>query len=332
MLVAGDRRSLRLCPAHFMMAKDGITVAQSIASRRESALAAWRNLTSPERSRLGAYAVYLAVLTLLLIQPLVRLAFHAAHSDLHSHILLVPAISAYLLFLRLGSPAKPFNTSILGAALLGSMGVAALASRSHWLAALSFNDGLALAALAFVCLIAAGGFLFLGSHWMKTAAFPLAFLLFMVPLPDAAVDWLEKASMLASADAAAMYFRLTGTTVFREGQIFELPGIVLRVAQECSGIRSSWVLFITSLLASHVFLRTPWRRAVLVAFVIPLGILRNGFRILVIGLLCIHVGPHMIHSPIHHQGGPLFFALSLIPLSLLLWWLRRQEQQRKLPT
>jgi exosortase C (VPDSG-CTERM-specific) len=177
----------------------------------------------------------------------------------------------------------------------------------------------------------AGGFLFLGSRWIATKAFPVAFLMFMIPLPDAAVNWLETASMLASADAAALYFELAGTPLVRDDTVFALPGIVLRVGQECSGIRSSWVLFITSLLASHLFLNTQWRRIVLVAFVIPLGILRNGFRILVIGLLCVHVGPHMIDSVIHHRGGPFFFALSLIPLFLLLWWLRRQEQRPKLP-
>jgi exosortase len=165
---------------------------------------------------------------------------------------------------------------------------------------------------------------------MSAAAFPVAFLIFMVPLPDAAVDWLERASVIASAEATAVYFRLTGTPVLRDGTVFALPGIVLQVAQECSGIRSSWVLFITSLVASHVFLKTRWRKFVLVAFVIPLGILRNGFRILVIGLLCVHVGPGMIDSPIHHRGGPLFFVLSLFPLFLLLWWLRRQEQRLKL--
>jgi exosortase/archaeosortase family protein len=116
----------------------------------------------------------------------------------------------------------------------------------------------------------------------------------------------------------------------RHGTVFELPGIVLRVAQECSGIRSSWVLFITGLLASHLFLRTRWRRVALVAFLIPLGILRNGFRIFVIGMLCVHIGPWMIDSPLHHQGGPIFFALSLVPLFLLLLWLRRQER-RSLP-
>ena len=117
--------------------------------------------------------------------------------------------------------------------------------------------------------------------------------------------------------------------MLRDGTIFQLPGIVIEVAQECSGIRSSWVLFITSILASYLFLQSPWRRVLLVAFVIPLGIARNGFRILVIGLLCVHVGPQMINSVIHRQGGPLFFALSLIPLFLLLWWLRRAERRVK---
>ena len=117
--------------------------------------------------------------------------------------------------------------------------------------------------------------------------------------------------------------------MFRQGQVFVLPGIDLEVARECSGIRSTWVLLITSLLASYLFLQNPWRRAVLVAAVIPLGILRNGFRVLVIGLLCVHEGPHMIDSIVHKRGGPFFFALSLIPLFLLAWWLRRKEVKVK---
>jgi hypothetical protein len=42
-------------------------------------------------------------------------------------------------------------------------------------------------------------------------------------------------------------------------------------------------------------------------------------------MLCVHIGPGMINSIIHRRGGPIFFALSLIPLFLLLWWLRRGE-------
>jgi len=190
---------------------------------------------------------------------------------------------------------------------------------------LSHNDYLALLALAFVCLVTAGGFIFLGRRWMAAAAFPLAFLLFMIPLPDRVVDTLEKASLYASADAANAFFVTFGTPVLRDGVFFQLPGIVLEVAQECSGIRSSWVLFITSVLASHLFLASPWRRAVLVAFVVPLAIVRNGFRIFTIALFCVHMGPHMVDSFIHKRGGPIFFALSLIPLFLLLFWLRRGE-------
>ena len=295
------------------------------------AWATWRDLPHPQRSRVGGCVGYIVFLTLLFLQPLTRLMWYAAQSDLHSHILLVPLIAGYLLCLQRGRLPVADRGSIAGTVTLSGIGIAALAAAIGWRGSLSINDGLALMALAFVSFAAAGGFLFLGSKWMAAAAFLIAFLVFMVPLPDAAVDWLEKASMLASAETAARYFDVAGTPLVRHGTVFELPGIVLQVAQECSGIRSSWVLFITSLLASHVFLRTRWRRLVLVAFVIPLGILRNGFRILVIGLLCVHVGPHMIDSTIHHQGGPFFFALSLVPLSLLLWWLRRQEQRLNLP-
>ena len=292
--------------------------------------AAWRELPRPQRTRVGAYAGFLVLLTLLFIQPLAKLVLYAAQSDLHSHILLIPFITGYLLYIRRGQRAA-HRSSIAGAATVGAIGIAALAARIWWRGSLSINDGLALMALAFISFAAAGGFLFLGSKWMASRAFPVAFLIFMVPLPDAAVNWLENASALASAEAAALYFSLAGTPMFRHGTVFELRGIVLQVAQECSGIRSSSVLFIAGLLASHVFLRTRWRRIVLVAFVIPLGILRNGFRIFVIGLLCINIGPHMIDSPIHHHGGPLFFGLSLVPLFLLLWWLRRQEQRVTLP-
>jgi exosortase len=147
----------------------------------------------------------------------------------------------------------------------------------------------------------------------------------MVPMPDAMADALETASQYASAEVANVFFQLSGTPILRAGRIFQLPNITIEVAQECSGIRSSWVLLMTSILAANLFLKTSWRRIVLVAFIIPLGILRNGFRILVIGLLCVNLGPQMIHSPIHTRGGPVFFVLSLIPLLLLLWWLRKSE-------
>jgi exosortase C (VPDSG-CTERM-specific) len=281
---------------------------------------------SSRSSRLIGFIASAILLTAAFGHTLAALAKYAASMDLHSHILLIPFISAYLIFIRREQLPTEYVSSPSWTALLLVGGLAALLAAVGPLRAdPSQNDSLSLTALSFVCLLAAEGFLFLGRKWMAATAFPFAFLIFMVPLPGGMVEWLETASQLASTEAAALFFSITGTPVLRDGTVFQLPGIIIQVAQECSGIRSSWVLFITSILASNLFLKSSWRRAVLVSLVIPLAILRNGFRILVIGLLCVHVGPQMIHSAIHHQGGPIFFALSLIPLFLLLWWLRRGE-------
>jgi exosortase C (VPDSG-CTERM-specific) len=263
------------------------------------------------------------VLTAAFALPLARLMAFAASSDLHSHVLLVPAVSAYLLRDRWRRLPQPGASHGMLAAVCGLAGAVALVLACS--ATLGPDNTHSLFALSYVSLLAACGYYFMGAEWMRAAAFPFAFLLFLVPLPDGAVDWLERASVVGSTDATEIYYRIFGTPYLRRDVIFELPTITLRVAQECSGIRSSWVLFITSILAANMFLRTTWRRIALVAFVIPLAILRNGFRIFVLSELCIRIGPHMIDSVIHHRGGPIFFALSLIPLFGLLWWLRRGE-------
>jgi len=303
------------------------------APRVIGVLARWRNLNLSERSRLLGCLGFIALLIVVFFNPLLSLVVYAAKTDLDSHILLVPFISAYLIYIRRKQLPKDY-IFVPGLAMVPLVaGLAAFAA--GWglrmsVSSFSHNDFLSLMALSFICFLAAGGFLFLGRSWMAAAAFPVAFLIFMVPLPDRAVDCLETAFKLASAEAAALFFNISSTPVLRDGLVFQLPGVTIEVAQECSGIHSSWVLFITSLLASYLFLKSPWRRAALVALVIPLGILRNGFRVFVIGTLCVRQGPQMIHSAIHTRGGPLFFVLSLVPLSLFLWWLRRAEANKEI--
>lgn len=157
--------------------------------------------------------------------------------------------------------------------------------------------------------------------------FPLLFLFFLVPIPTPVENALEIFFQHASAEVSEWFFGLTGTPQFRAGLTFQLPGLRIEVAQECSGIRSSFVLFITSLLAGHMFLRAPWRRWFLAAFVVPLGIIRNAFRIVSISLLTIHLDAKIIDGPLHHRGGPIFFLLSLVPFFLVLLWLRRAERR-----
>lgn len=284
-----------------------------------------RPLPRLARRRLAFCAGWVVAVTVAYLPVLAELFSVSIRSTLNSYIPLVPVVAACLLYLQRHKLPLGHASSVVGAVTLCLVGSASLLAAIRLTEALSGNDRLALITLSYVAILAAGGFLFLGSKWMAAAAFPVAFLVFLVPLPDAAVHRIETASVLASADVSAWFFRMTGTPLLREGTVFALPGIVLMIAQECSGIHSSWVLFITSLVASHLFLTSPWRRLVLVAFVFPLAIARNALRIVTIGLLCVHLGPHMIDSLIHRHGGPVFFALSLIPLFLLLAWLRRRE-------
>lgn len=280
------------------------------------------------RPRSLIFLFYITGLIAAFAAQLASLAIHAAGSELHSHILLIPFVTAYLIYIRRSRLPKEYHSSPGWAIISLLIGVAALITA--WTGrvfgeALTHNDHLALVTLSFICLVIAGGFFFLGQKWMTATAFPFAFLIFMVPMPDAMADVLETGSKLASAEVANLFFHMSGTPVLRNGTIFQLPNITIEVAQECSGIRSSWVLVITSLLAGNLFLKSNWRRILLVCFVLPLALVRNGFRVAVIGLLCVSIGPHMIHSIIHRRGGPFFFALSLIPLFFLLWWLRRGE-------
>jgi exosortase C (VPDSG-CTERM-specific) len=279
-------------------------------------------------ARFRGFALAVAALLLCFVVPLCHLAQFALGSALYSHVLLVPAVSAYLAWRRrhLAVESEPPRQAGVFALMTGAVVLA-----GYWLAVgssvtLTEEDSLALTTFSFVAFFAGICCLFWGRETLREMAFPLGFLVFMAPFPSFLRDWIELMSQHSSAAAADVLFRLSGMPVFREGLAFQLPGIRLHVDPECSGIHSSLVLFLTSLLAGHLFLRKPWMRVLLAAAVVPLGILRNGFRIFVIGQLCVRIGPEMLYHAIHRQGGPLFFALSLVPFFILLMILRRVDR------
>jgi exosortase C (VPDSG-CTERM-specific) len=254
-------------------------------------------------------------------------------NDLYSYTLLVPLVCGYLAHSRRpsASAADAPLPSWVGLLLLG-LGAASLAGYAVLHAttpSLLAQDLTAASMLPFVVCVAATATLWLPPDAARGCAFPLAFLACMIPLPGAVEHGIEAFLQHGSALPAIWLFQLIGTPVFAHDLVLDLPGISLRIAPECSGIRSTLVLFLTSLLAGHLFLRSPWRRSALAAAVLPLALLRNGFRVFTIGQLCVSVGPHMIESPIHLSGGPIFFALSLIPFLGLLLLLARGEQRRR---
>lgn len=285
----------------------------------------------PHSARLRKFFTAAAILALCFGKPLYDLMRLAANSDLYSYIPLIPMISAYLIWSQRKNLPRLSEPAVKLAALFFAGGLAAIAG--YWLAArsssLAYEDYLALTILAFLLFFTSICCLLLGKEVLRAIAFPITLLVFIIPFPQFFLQWIENFLQHGSAAVASGLFKLSGTPFFQEGLTFQLPGINLEVAPECSGIHSSLVLLITSLLAGHLFLRSPWKRAILFLAVIPLALLRNGFRVFVIGQLCIHIGPEMIDSPIHHHGGPIFFIVSLIPFFLLLIFLIKSERVSK---
>ena len=122
-------------------------------------------------------------------------------------------------------------------------------------------------------------------------------------------------------------FKLTGVPIFREGFAFYLPNLSLEVASVCSGIRSSIALFITSILAGHLFLDKTWSKVLLVISIYPITIFKNGLRIVVLGLLSSYVDRRFLSGWLHTSGGIPFFVLALGFLGSVLWGLRKIEKK-----
>lgn len=276
-------------------------------------------------------ALFTAVLVVCFAKTLWGLARLTLHSELYSHIPLIPLVSAYLAWSErralppVSAPRRGLGALLLAGGLLSVLGSMLV---RHSASTLEDIDWLAWNTFSLLLLFLAGCCLCLGRSALRALAFPLGFLLFMVPLPSIAENGFVSFLQHRSADAAELLFGLVGTPLLRQGVEFQLPGFNLQVAPECSGIHSTLVLIITSVLAARLFLRSPLNRAVLVLAVVPLGILRNAVRIVTIGELCVHVSPDMINSSLHHHGGPLFFLVTLVPFFGLLYALRKLELRK----
>jgi exosortase C (VPDSG-CTERM-specific) len=273
------------------------------------------------------------VLSIAFAKPLYDLVRFASKSDIFSYVLLVPVVSFYLAWLKRRELAAQFSSSPshgrppFAAVLCLAFGIIALIAFLVIGQRLVLQDRICLSTAAYYVLALAAGFAFLGTSILRVLSFSFFFGVFMVPFPVGVTNAIEIFFQHASAGAASALMHFSGLPVVRDGLFFKLPGLSIQVAQECSGIKSTLVLFITSLLAGHLFLRTPWKRALLALFVVPLAIVRNGFRVWSLAWLTVQVNPDIIDSPLHHRGGPLFFVLSLIPLFLLLLLLRKFDRQ-----
>jgi exosortase len=255
--------------------------------------------------------------------------YSLASSDSSSHIVLIPIISFFLLYLERQRIFSVTRTSTVPGASLALLGILLylLANRSSL--PQEGNWRLCLETLCVVLVWIAGFLLCYGFAALRAAAFPLLFLLLMVPLPDVILDRAVYALQAGSTEISYLFFQLVGTPVSRHGFLLSVPGVTIEVAKECSSIRSSIALFITCLLAAHLYLRAVWKKFVFVILGLLLSVVKNGIRITTLTLLSVYVDPGFLYGRLHRQGGFVFFLIALLILLPVFLWMEKSDKQRK---
>ncbi len=246
----------------------------------------------------------------------------------YSHILLIPIISASLIWLQRGRIFnRPRNCLSKSVPLLAA-GVALFCFAQTRLSTINSNDRLSVVVLALVLVWISGFMLCYGVESFQAALFPLLFLILMVPIPTVVLDNIVLALQNGSAVMSYALFKLLGVPVLWRHFKFLLPGVEIEIAEECSGIRSSLALFITSILTGYLFLQSKRKRAFFSLFTIPVVVFKNAVRIVTISCLGVYLDPAFLHGRLHQYGGLPFSLVSLAILVPLLLALQKSEQHR----
>jgi exosortase len=254
---------------------------------------------------------------------------HSFHEELYSHVILVPFVSGYFMYLRrkeLFSDARYSYASGLVIILFGMM-IYFIGSNQR--TSLTPSDYLSLIIFSAVTFWIGGFLLFYGPRSFRVATFSLLFLFFLTPIPTIVVGKMIRLLQIGSTEAAYGLFKLTGVPILRDGFTFNLSGMSIEVAEQCSGIRSGLALVITSIVAGQLFLQTGWKKLILVLSAIPVTIMKNGLRIVTLSLLGTYVDPAILSSDLHKRGGIPFFILALVFMVPILWGLRKSEMKEK---
>jgi exosortase len=295
------------------------------------------SLVTAGSHRIGYAVVFtcilLCALPLILVWEPMRPVFALAlQNDTYTHIPLIPIVSVFLIYTERRSVFSKisYGWGAGSALIVPGLIFIGLARFNMW--QLRPANELSLVLSGFVMLWIGVFILLFGPQAFRRARFPLLFLLFTIPIPEPALSWAILQLQEGSAKATAIIFSLLGIPYLQSDLIFSLPGVAIRVAEECSGIRSTLALLIMAVLASHLFLKTTWKQLLLCILVVPMSIAKNGLRIATLSALSIYVDSGFLHGRLHEYGGMVFFASALLPLALLCAYLQKNERNSSAKT
>jgi exosortase len=154
-----------------------------------------------------------------------------------------------------------------------------------------------------------------GREWARHFGFALLFLVFMFPWPTA---WMARAALFLQewvSIIAASVFDLF-VVCYRRGTTLKIAGVEepLVVAEECSGLRQIVAFLALGALLGKLSGRGVGYRLVLLALAVPVAVLANVVRVLLMGLGAVFFGTGWIKGWLHHA--PAAFSL---PMGIVLY-------------
>jgi exosortase len=273
---------------------------------------------------LFAMSAALALATAL--PPLLELMRTTRKSEYYSHIILIPVVSAYLVFRRR-------REMFRGDASAHPWGMAAMAAGvglcvAGWFAGGEADVRASLTTLGALLFFYGAYLLLYGKNGSRRGFFPLAFLAFAVPIPALVMEKIIAVLVVGSAYMTRLLFMVFRVPLVQAGPVFHLPGFSIEVARECSGIRSSMALLITTVLAGQIFLKRSGDRVLLALAVFPVALFKNAVRIVTLYLSSYFIDIRIIERGyLHRSGGYIFFGLGLVVLASILWLLKSAEDR-----
>lgn len=227
----------------------------------------------------------------------------------YGHGFVVPLLVAYIVWRDrnriAATPLKPSNVGLVVALaaclmfLTGAAGVEQFLSRSS------------------LIVLLAGAVLYLaGWKMLRVLAFPIAYLMLMVPLPALVFNQITFPLQLVASRLAAFGLHVSGIPVLRQGTLLSVPGYNMEVAEACSGIRS--LLSLLALVIAFLYFgeRRTWLRAAMIAITAPVAVAGNALRIFSAGWLGFLGGRNLADGFLHVFSGWVIFVSAT---ALLLW-------------
>ncbi len=159
-----------------------------------------------------------------------------------------------------------------------------------------------------------------GPGVMRTAWFPIAFLVCAIPWPGLVYSWVAEPLSRGAAWVAVEVLQLTGVQSMTSGTKIVIyggngaPQRVLNVAEACAGMRSLMTFISVAAALAFLSARPMWERGVMVASAVPIAIGCNVMRISGQGLLDHYVSTNWSESFAHQMVG----LMMLVPAFLMI--------------